>query len=473
MLERLKNPLKLRSSRWKAFTGDDKGIIIVMFALMLPLMVGFIGLGVEVAQWFGEKRNMQAAADAAAIAGAYEVNESRASQTKTIAQREAENNGWDSTSGTITVRNTQFDPTDPVSNSYTTDYTTDASAVEVVLTWTLTPMFIGYFISGDVTINARAVATIVTGSTTACILALGDPSSPGGNDPADAVKVAGSATVTMSGCNVATNSTDDKAVNVDSGLTVDCIYSAGGIDGTANTTECASPGKTNQQTTSDPYDTAPPTKPVATDFDNCDSAGDTSSSDGANYKKPGGSGPAGPPYNLSPGVYCDIEFGVNGETLTLAAGTYYIDRGDFDVKGGGIINGTAGVTIVLGDSTWDGIAGNANCGAFKVAGASFVDLTAPVTADNQPFTGLAIYRNSDCDKGEKIEFTGTTTSTILGAVYNPAHEIKVTGTGALNGTCLQIIGNTIEFTGDSGIGSSCANVDVQTVSTGDKISLVE
>ncbi len=102
---RLKKPLQLRSPRWKAFTGDEKGIIIVMFALMLPLLVGFVGLGVEVAFWFTLKRDMQAAADAAAIAGSYELAEGRSSSITTVATREATSNGWEAAGGTIAVRN--------------------------------------------------------------------------------------------------------------------------------------------------------------------------------------------------------------------------------------------------------------------------------------------------------------------------------------------------------------------------------
>ncbi|MEE9318700.1 MAG: pilus assembly protein TadG-related protein [Rhodospirillales bacterium] len=443
---------------------DQRGVIIVMFALMVPIFLGFIGLGVEVGYWFQKHRDLQAAADAAAVSGAYENAEGRSSGVGTIAQREAVNNGWNSTDGTIAVRSFPFNAIYPASGSYTAD----ADAVEIELTFSLARLFSSWFMSGDMIINARAVGDVVVGASEACILALGYDSSSSSTVVADALKVSGSATVTMSGCTAATNSTDNKAINVTSGLTVDCIYSAGNIhvsgSGNPTTTACASPGKTNQPTITDPYESL--TKPVASDFDNCGSDG--SNADGANYKAPPSTD-----YTLDPGVYCDINFGVNNTTLTLAAGTYYIDRGDFDVKSGGIIDGTAGVTIVFGDSTWDGTAGTSDCGRFNVSGSAYVNLTAPVTEDGEPFTGLAIYRNSDCDKGEKIEFTGTTTSTVLGAIYNPNYEIKVSGTGALDGTCLQLIGNTIELSGDSGIGSSCDDVDIQTVPAGGIGSLVE
>jgi len=54
---------------------DRRGVITVMLALLLPIMVGFVGLGVEVGMWFQLKRDVQTAADAAAIAGAYEAQD--------------------------------------------------------------------------------------------------------------------------------------------------------------------------------------------------------------------------------------------------------------------------------------------------------------------------------------------------------------------------------------------------------------
>ncbi|MCH7551741.1 MAG: pilus assembly protein, partial [Proteobacteria bacterium] len=120
---------------------DERGVIIVMFAFLLPIMIGFIGLGVEVAYWFQDRRDLQAAADAGAIAGAYEIAEGRVSTADTVAQREAEANGWSSSEGAITVNNEQINSTDPSSGNFDDD----DNAIEVILTRTLNPLFIGYF----------------------------------------------------------------------------------------------------------------------------------------------------------------------------------------------------------------------------------------------------------------------------------------------------------------------------------------
>ncbi len=235
---------------------DQRGVIIVMFALMVPIFLGFIGLGVEVGYWFQKHRDLQAAADAAAVSAAYENAEGRSSGVGTIAQREAVNNGWNSTDGTIAVRSFPFNAIYPASGSYTAD----ADAVEIELTYSLVRLFSSWFMSGDMIINARAVGDVVAGATEACVLALGTANA------AKALWVSGSAAVSMTGCTAATNSTDSAAVTTTSGLSVDCVYSAGGVSGTPTTTQCSG-AKTNQPTVTDPY--ASLTKPVDSDFDAC------------------------------------------------------------------------------------------------------------------------------------------------------------------------------------------------------------
>ena len=225
---------------------DERGVIIIMFALLLPIMIGFIGMGVEVAYWFQDRRDLQAAADAGALAGAYEVAEDRVSSAEAVAQREAEANGWSSSNGdTILVNNDQINSTFPSSGNFDTD----DNAIEVILTRTLQPLFIGYFMD-NLTLTAGAVATVVAGATEACVLALGSGLAPGASD----ITVSGGASVTMSGCTFATNSTNNAAIKLTGGgsLTADCVYSGGGITGTPTTTTCASPGKTNQPTISEP-----------------------------------------------------------------------------------------------------------------------------------------------------------------------------------------------------------------------------
>ena len=52
---------------------DERGVSAVLVALSLTGLIGFSALGVETGLWYAIKRQNQSAADAAALAGAYEL----------------------------------------------------------------------------------------------------------------------------------------------------------------------------------------------------------------------------------------------------------------------------------------------------------------------------------------------------------------------------------------------------------------
>ena len=58
-------------TRFAAFSAAESGAIAIVMALSLPVVICFLGLGVEAGLWFHAKRGLQSAADAAAISGAY------------------------------------------------------------------------------------------------------------------------------------------------------------------------------------------------------------------------------------------------------------------------------------------------------------------------------------------------------------------------------------------------------------------
>ena len=64
----------MTTRNWK----DDKGQVLVLTALCMTMLLGFMAFAVDMGLLFHTKRNIQIAADAAAIAGAldYEINTS-------------------------------------------------------------------------------------------------------------------------------------------------------------------------------------------------------------------------------------------------------------------------------------------------------------------------------------------------------------------------------------------------------------
>src|SRR6478735_6192352 len=56
---------------FKRLTGESSGNAVLLVALGLPMLIGGAGLGVDLAQWYMWKRELQHAVDQAAVAGAW------------------------------------------------------------------------------------------------------------------------------------------------------------------------------------------------------------------------------------------------------------------------------------------------------------------------------------------------------------------------------------------------------------------
>src|SRR5512141_1831293 len=81
-----------------------RGSVAVMFALVLPVIIGFAGFGVETSYWYIKKLQLQSAADAAAYAGAMEKRSGSNTDTVVaVATRGATDNGFNPAIGTIAV----------------------------------------------------------------------------------------------------------------------------------------------------------------------------------------------------------------------------------------------------------------------------------------------------------------------------------------------------------------------------------
>lgn len=405
---------------------DETGVIAVMFALMLPLVLAGIGMGVEVGNWYAAKRELQSAADTAALAGAIEkYNGSGGGTITSEATTEAQRNGFTTSGGgTIAVN------VPPTSGSYTAD----SLAVEVKLTKPISTMFVKYLMSqSSVTATGRAVAKMKSQSGNACVLALN-------TSLGDSINITGSTNINAANCDVATNSSHSQAFSVSGSVnvTAECFYSAGGYSrsGSASivSTSCGAV-QTNAKRFADPYEDID----LPTYSTSCDGSH-------TNYHH-SGSGTQ----NISPGVYCGgIQFSGSG-TLNLAAGTYILHEGDLKLSGSGTFNATGGVTIILAGSS------SGNVGDLEISGSTGINWTAPTTGT---YKGLMVYQGRDAGSGTN-QFTGSSTLNITGAIYTPARMLKFAGSSGSGTNCVQLIGDTVKFTGSSGFnGNNCSSAGV-------------
>lgn len=407
-----------------------------MFSLMLPVLVGFIAIGVEVGFWYMSQRALQSATDAAAIGGLFAARSGGGtSEITATAQREAVRNGFDAASGSFTLNS-------PPANG---SYTSDSNAIEVLLSEPRNLLFASMYLSGDVTINVRSVAAL-TGGSEACILAL-DPTA------SCAVKNSGSTNIYLNGCSVAVNSNDSTALCLSGSslTTTECVSVVGGysIGGSATiTTACTQP-QTNMPPVEDPYASIP--DPPAFSPSDCDFT---------NYTAPVGA-------TLNPGVYC------NGLTIqdntTLNSGIYYIAGGTLKINSGADVSGS-GVSIILTKST-DGPVGYAD---ISVNNGGNVNLTAPATG---PYAGILIYqdRNASTSPSTNISVNGDTNMILTGAIYIPRNKISFKGGSSMTGDCTQIIANEVIFTSgaNSYMNNACDGTGTKPISILGKVRLVE
>src|SRR2546427_11994561 len=83
----------------------SQGQIIVAAAFLLTVLVGFMGLAVDVGYMVDYRRRMTAAADAAAVAGAWELKRNGGtSRFEAIARKAAADNGFTDSTGGISVK---------------------------------------------------------------------------------------------------------------------------------------------------------------------------------------------------------------------------------------------------------------------------------------------------------------------------------------------------------------------------------
>jgi Flp pilus assembly protein TadG len=401
---------------------DESGAIAIMFALMLPVVLGAIGMGVEIGNWFASKRELQSAADAAALAGALESNAGSTSTTITSeATTEAQRNGFTTSGGgTIAVNNP------PTSGSYGAD----GSAVEVILTRPIQTTFVRYLIgASSLTTTARAVAKMQTGDGEGCVVALN-------SSAAWALRFSGSVTIGMSNCDMVANSTDTAAIRATGSVnvTADCIRTAGNYSttGTAslNATGCGSV-QTGSKTYGDPYED----RSIESYSTSCDAAHTNKSISGSTNT------------TLSPGVYCGGITVSGSQTITFNPGTYILHNGDFDISGSGALSGS-GVTIILTGSSASSV------GNIDLTGSRTVNMSAPTSGS---YSGMLFYQSRSASSSGTNKITGSTNFNITGAVYTPNRKLDFSGSSGGGTNCVQLIADTIEFTGSSG--GNSANCD--------------
>lgn len=398
---------------------DRRGVAAPVTALGLTVVLGFVGLGVDLGHGYLQRRTAQHAADSAAFSAAAALTRGggdAAAEARAVAARY----GFPATQVAVNLPPT------------TGPNTGRAGYVEVLAEQPGRRFFASLIGVGPSTIRARAVAVAGTPGD-ACVLALN------ANASASALWT-GSADIKLNGCSLFANSSSVNALELKGGakLAAKSVGLVGGYSQSSNSTLTTTEGvHTSQAPVEDPY------KNVAVPSNvGCDATGASS---------------YGPRPDGTPRVFC------NGLSITSSQ-SVRLDPGVYIVKGALNVSGTltgSGVTIVL---TSDGGAAS----SLTINGSATIDLSAPTTG---PTAGLIFFQDPNAP-GADSKITGSSSFRLDGALYFPRQKVSFRGTTDSVGGCTQIVAGGVEFTGDASLGLNCAGKGV-TMAGGRRPAMIE
>ena len=245
----LRRPLPVLAKLYR----DRRGAAAVILAIALSGIVGFAGLGSEVAAWYYITRSMQGAADSAVATAAAELasatssgstvtGDQLTSAARSVASTFNFRNGTSST--TVTVNNPPATTTNLT--ACTSPFTSFNCYVELIISQPQTPLLSAVFMSTGPTITARAVAKANMNVTDqGCVVTLNRTASR-------ALQNSGSGALTFTACALYDNSnaTDALYQGGSGQITTQAAYVVGGSSGAITATDGITTGV---NPTNDPY----------------------------------------------------------------------------------------------------------------------------------------------------------------------------------------------------------------------------
>ena len=394
---------------------DKRGNALIIVGAALPLVVGSAGLATDTIQWVMWKRELQRAADSAAIAGVYARVQS-ADYEDAVDQDLAHNNHV----AHITI---DSDPENPPSNG---PFATDNMAVRVTLAAQKRLGFSSLFMDAEPTITATATATIVpTGNY--CVVSLESTATTG-------ISVGGTANVDL-GCGMITNSTSmDAAVAFgNSEVNASPIAAVGGIDASDNWGD-------NVQLLPFTLAQADPFAGVGV--------------------PPTSYYPSGqcPQANVNPNTSVTLTAGcyrsmsLNGN-VTLGDGTYVIDGGNLSIGAQAVVTCNS-CTFVLTSRT--AATNPGSIGSVTINGGAQVNLTAQSTGT---YAGILMYQDrrapTSTSSNYQNHINGNASSSFQGAFYFPNQQTTFNGTAGMQTACMQLVARRVIFSGTASISNNC------------------
>lgn len=513
----------------------DSGNTVMLVALGLPMLIGSAGLGVDVAQWYMWKRELQYAVDQAAIAGAWARTDNT---TKNSFERRAQQEFEANIS--TTVGTTRLQPARLANFAGGVD-----NSVMVSATTTQSLPFTSFLTGSATTVYAFAQASFAAGASfTSCLVAVDE-------DESGAITISGNSVLTAS-CGLAALSTSDTAIVVDGSPTIDAgwIIAAGGIDpwlkahtddtimehmsGLYDPFEELSPPapaeslinrsyqcvkgnkttKANVSTTTDTtytywkgsdYNTA-----VETNYNKAKNKevtyigstytivandiveGQVVSTTTIKWRAVNGTDKNTiweKETTVSNATHTNVTSTTPPDTATVLPGTYadiqvgcatIFKPGVYYISGGGLkITGQyevlgSGVMFVLTNGAYVDIAGGASVNLTAMQASELIAKGVSPDAANK-LAGMLIFEDRDSDGTNKNKINGNAATMLNGTIYLPRSPVDFAGTASVSSQCLMIAALQIKLTGTTNMTTFCPpgqNSNVTVVNTQGSVKLV-
>lgn len=389
-------------------TCPSRGSILITLVVILPVLLGIVGLLVDSGNVYMTRRTMQSAADAAAISGAFEAQRGLTTNITSAAQSDAALNGYPTTEATVDV----YSPPSSGTHAGQTGY------VEVIIHKTISTYLMGMLGIGEANVSARAVAGIKAGLADCMIT----PSF---------FSINGTNTATLNNCSAAIGG--NLSATNQAGITITGTGSITVYDNaTANCNSC-SPTPIKTTATIPPL----PTLSIPAGLGN-------------------GTGPTcvGNNCTFTPGIFNALVSLSSSKTYTFGTGFYVFNQG-FKTNGATTKSGTGGTTFYIGAAKPLDLSGT-------------VTLTAPTPAGCTAGSAFAIYQAPSTTKtavtlggsGNLLKLTGITDLSQSDVTVNGSpNQLVISGT---------ILSNSITLHGNMapGVsGNACNNYTVDSTVT--------
>ena len=420
-------------SQLRRIRADQRGAVSVLMGFLMIPLVGALGIGFEVSNWYLTTRGMQNAADTAAIAAATNGGANYAVEAKAVAAVYGFVDGVNTIS--IVVTNAAACP-DGANNCYGVTISGDL------------PLYLSQIVGyrGNTTLNgapaqqlgATAVAEPGSQPQNLCLLALAS------SGVAQGIRTNGAPVANMNGCNVMSNTAAQcNGSNLGAGY--------GFAHGASN--NCGVRPVSNIPVVADPYAYLAANIPPLTN--QCPGGYPQETHHGNSYSVASTNQLSGT-LSLSGGnnFKCGDQMLTSNTVINTPIGTpavLIVENGQLDLHGFSLTTSTGSAVTVVFSGT-NGSYSHAPADNTNGSGGK-LDLAAPTSG---PWSGVAMYQDPSLTSGVDVYAAGNSPAwNISGLVYMPHATVTMKGAvdKASNGgkSCFVMVADNFQISGTAGI----------------------